>query len=184
MQTPDGLSGQRDYKPRDFVSYHHGEDRRKYLEFAFTVAKTHEAITDTSVRQEIRSNNSEYVIRRIREKNIANTSCTAVLCGNRTGGRRFVDWEIDVTLDMKHSLVGIVLPEIWHQTWSEILPPRLWRNVDSGFAALLPWSTVIEEPNSFKEAVELVHQRDRALIMNDQPRIQKSKPMKPHYRLM
>jgi hypothetical protein len=46
--------------------------------------------------EHINSGDSDYVMRCIREKKIAGTSCTVVLIGKCTWARRYVDWEIAV----------------------------------------------------------------------------------------
>jgi hypothetical protein len=38
------------------------------------------------------------------------SSCTPVLVGWDTRGRKYVDWEIDATLQKKHGLIGMHLP--------------------------------------------------------------------------
>ena len=48
--------------------------------------------------ERIHSGDSDYVMRQIREKKIAGTSCTVVLIGKCTWARRYIDWEIAATL--------------------------------------------------------------------------------------
>ena len=84
-------------KPRIFVSYHHAGDRGWYEFFAAYFCDTYDIFQDRSVSREIDSDNSEYVIRQIREEYITGTSCTIVLCGTETPRRKFVDWEIKAT---------------------------------------------------------------------------------------
>lgn len=104
------LLGQTSTKRSVFVSYHHGGDLAYYDAFSQLFADTYEIVRDNSVERRIDSNNSEYVIRRIREGFITGSTCTVVLCGAETPRRKFVDWEINATLDKEHGLIGINLP--------------------------------------------------------------------------
>lgn len=92
----------------------------------------------------INSGDSDYVMRCIREKKIAGTSCTVVLIGKCTWARRYVDWEIAATLreftnSDRGGLIGVQLPSARDHGWST-LPPRLALNIssdgrtDSGYA--------------------------------------------------
>ena len=113
-----------------FVSYHHHGDRAYYDAFTNLFAATYDVLQDNSVEREIDSDNSEYVIRTIRDNYITGSSCTVVLCGVSTPGRKFVDWEIKATLDREHGLIGInlasnpILPN-----GNVIVPDRLFDNV-------------------------------------------------------
>ena len=93
-----------------FVSYHHGGDRNYYDAFLRLFAETYQVIEDNSVERKIDSDDSDYVIRKIREEFITGSSCTVVLCGADTPNRKFVDWEIKATLDKEHGLIGVNLP--------------------------------------------------------------------------
>jgi hypothetical protein len=92
----------------------------------------------------INSGDSDYVMRQIREKKIAGTSCTVVLIGKCTWARRYIDWEIAATLrnnsdDPRGGLIAVQLPSAQEHGWST-LPDRLKLNlgsvndVDTGYA--------------------------------------------------
>src|SRR5688500_597429 len=93
-----------------FVSYHHGGSQWYYDAFSTRFADEYNFVRDNSLRKAIDSDNSEYIRRQIREQYITGTSCTVVLCGPLTWGRKHVDWEIAATLDKLHGVVGIKLP--------------------------------------------------------------------------
>jgi hypothetical protein len=81
----------------------------------------------------IESDDSDYVMRQIREKYLAGTSCTVVLIGKCTWARRYVDWEIAATLrnnvnDPRGGLIGVQLPSAEANGWKS-LPPRLAMNL-------------------------------------------------------
>jgi hypothetical protein len=122
-------------KRKIFVSYHHGNDRYYYDEFARIFASAYEAIQDNSVDRLIDSNDADYVIRKIREDYITGTSCTIVLCGAETPWRKFVDWEIKATLDKQHGLIGVNLPtNPSNANGTCTVPDRLHDNIQTGYA--------------------------------------------------
>jgi MTH538 TIR-like domain (DUF1863) len=96
----------------------------------------------------IKSGDSDYVMRQIRERKIAGTSCTITLIGKCTWARRYIDWEIAATLrnnknDPRGGLIAVQLPSAAENGWTK-LPPRLERNViredgvDVGYARFYP----------------------------------------------
>ena len=98
--------------------------------------------------ERINSGNSDYVMRQIREKKLAGTSCTVVLIGKCTWARRYVDWEVAATLrnnanDPRGGLIAVQLPSAQQNGWSR-LPDRLNLNlatengVDIGYARFYP----------------------------------------------
>jgi hypothetical protein len=85
--------------------------------------------------ERIKSGDSDYVMRQIREKKIAGTSCTVVLIGKCTWARRYIDWEIAATLrnnadDPRGGLIAVQLPSAQQYGWST-LPDRLSMNISS-----------------------------------------------------
>lgn len=126
-----------------FVSYHHSGDQAYYDEFSRFFHDQYETIRDNSLDLMIQSDNTEYVIRQIREQYIAGTSCTVVLIGAETHQRKYVDWEIKATLDKQHGLVGIALPT--HQKTHDgkvIVPDRFHENAQTGYALLEHWGNL------------------------------------------
>src|SRR5690349_7530115 len=97
-------------KRKVFVSYHHGGDQAYYEAFSKAFCDTYDVITDNSLERELDSENVDYVMRRIRENYISGSSCTIVLVGKDTWGRKYVDWEINATLEKEHGLIGVLLP--------------------------------------------------------------------------
>lgn len=97
-------------KRKVFVSYHHSGDQAYYDAFSKAFCDTYDVITDNSLEREVDSENVDYVMRRIRENYISGSSCTIVLVGKDTWGRKYVDWEIKATLEKEHGLIGVRLP--------------------------------------------------------------------------
>lgn len=83
----------------------------------------------------IDSQDSNYIMRRIREKYLTDSTVTIVMIGKCTWARKFVDWEIASTLrddpkNKRSGLLGIRLPNCG----TAQIPPRLSDNIDSGYA--------------------------------------------------
>lgn len=81
----------------------------------------------------INSNDTDYVMRRIRENYLQDSTVTIVLIGSCTHSRRYVDWEIKSSLRKgqftPNGLIGILLPS---QSVSAHLPPRFKANWERG----------------------------------------------------
>lgn len=64
----------------------------------------------------IGSTDTDYVMRRIREKYLEDSTVTIILLGSCTHSRRYVDWEIKSSLrqggNIPNGLIGIVLPSL------------------------------------------------------------------------
>ncbi len=126
---------------RIFLSYHHRDDLeaevfcRRYEDLFDEIRRL--GIPDEDEEQDLAdhvdSEDADYVMRRIREKYIAGTSCTVVLIGKCTWARRYVDWEIAATLrnndnDPRGGLIAVQLGSAAENGWVT-LPPRLERNI-------------------------------------------------------
>ncbi len=103
---------QQQVKRKVFISYHHGCDQAYYDAFSKAFCDTYDVISDNSLEREIDSDDVEYVIQRIRNDYVTGSSCTIVLVGKDTWGRKYVDWEIKATLEKEHGLIGVVLPTV------------------------------------------------------------------------
>lgn len=148
-----------------FVSYHHGGDQRYYNEFSRVFHDTYEAVYDNSLERQIDSDNTAYVMQRIRDNYITGTSCTVVLIGGHTHQRKYVDWEIKATLDKQHGLLGIVLPS--HSRGSEgkiVVPNRFHHNVMSGYASYIFWENL--NAQTLASAVHTAASASSSLIDN------------------
>ena len=80
----------------------------------------------------INSDDTEYVMRRIREKYLSNTTVTIVLIGECTKARKYVDWEIASSLrndpvNGRSGLLGINMRSVGTRY---LAPPRLEDNHD------------------------------------------------------
>jgi hypothetical protein len=154
-------------RPRIFTSYHHGGDQNYYDAFSRTFHDSYEAIYDNSLERTIDSDNVDYVMRRIRENYITGTSCTIVLVGARTWGRKYVDWEIKATLDKEHGLIGVRLPTAPLSPDGKIIvPDRLHDNIQTGYASWVTWQDIASSVDRLRAYVAAATSRDRSLIAN------------------
>lgn len=111
-----------------------------------------------------------YIRRAIKEKYIAKTSITIVLCGAETCKRRYVDWELYTTLHHKHALLGIALPTALRIARRNILiPERLYQNIQSGYAHFIEEWPI--NADAVKKALEMTMKKGKftSLINNRLP---------------
>jgi len=153
-----------------FVSFHHDGDQDYYDYFAKVFATTYRIIRDNSLREEIWSDDAEYIMRRIREEYLTGTSCTVVLCGKETPWRKFVDWEIKATLDKQHGIVGVGLPRNPASNGKVYVPDRFFDNYQSRYAVWLTWEQLFpnHQPNvvALRAAIESANTKSKELIDN------------------
>ena len=155
--------------PRIFVSYQHSSDQYYYNEFSRIFHDAYEAVYDNSLARSIDSDNSEYVIQRIRDEFITGTSCTIVLVGPTSYQRKYLDGEIKATLDMEHGLIGIQLPNFPVNLYGQVtVPTRFAENVRSGYALWhgFTWHQLIADPAMLNQLVRIAADRDKNLIRN------------------
>src|SRR4051812_30954377 len=154
----------RQAKRRVFVSYHHRGDQAYYESFSKTFCDMYDVISDTSVERQIESDDAEYVMRQIRDNYISGSSCTIVLVGRDTWGRKYVDWEIKATLDKQHGLIGVLLPNVVVNPQNVVyVPARLDDNIQSQYAIWVTWQTLIESAQACTQLIEAANARDKAL---------------------
>lgn len=129
-------------KHKCFISYHHDDqdeveafieefDEDKQIFIARAVG-----VMDQDV---INSTDSAYIMRRIRELYLSDSTVTIVMIGKCTWARKYVDWEIASTLrndpkNKRSGLMAITLPSMADK--KKTLPPRFDDNCDgtSGYA--------------------------------------------------
>jgi hypothetical protein len=158
------------------VSYHHQRDQPYYDRFAKVFADGYEIITDTSLDRKIGSDNVDYQQQVIREQHITGSSVTIVLCGIETWKRRWVDWEIYMTLNKKHALLGVCLPNTPKDANGKVVvPDRLHANIVTGYAHFIDWT---EDPNILRGAMDAANEKARQTrnIDNSAQRMEKSRP--------
>ena len=128
-----------------FISYYH-DDQDEVDDFINTFDHERDvcivrALGAGMEQDIIDSTDTDYVMQRIREKYLNDSTVTIVLIGKCTWARRYVDWEIQASLrhgDLvtPNGLIGIVLPSAGKKP---IPPERLLKNLkgekcDEGYA--------------------------------------------------
>jgi hypothetical protein len=134
-----------------FLSYH-AVDAEEVLSFveSFGDYFIPRAIGVSEDDPVIESEDSDYIMDRIRSKYLANSTVTIVMVGKCTWARKFVDWEIYSSLrrgkvDRLNGLMAIQLPSA--KSPSAKLPPRVQDNViregtkDIGYARYYAYPT-------------------------------------------
>ena len=138
-----------------FVSYHHDNDQEYRDRFEKLFVSVYDIMNSRSVEMgDIPGGlKLDEISRRIRDGYLSNSTVTVVLIGRDTWRRKHVDWEIAATIrdtdaNQRSGLVGVFLPT--HPSFNKhsynqyTIPPRLYYNVECGFAELHGWS---ESPN-------------------------------------
>ncbi len=145
-----------------FVSYHH--DDQKYVdEFVKTFDEKKGVLIVRALgvmdQNIIDSTDTDYIMRRIREKYLTDSTVTIVLIGKCTWARRYVDWEIASTLrndpnNKRSGLVAINLP--YMDDKPATVPPRFkdnWKSDGSGYAKWYKYPTsALDLANIIEEA--------------------------------
>ncbi len=124
----------KDVRRKCFVSYfsHDKKEVEKFLmDFGDVFIPKQIGVTDEA--DFIDSENSDYVMSKIREKYLGDSTVTLCMIGACTHSRRYIDWELKATLRRgsytPNGLVGILLPSMGT---SGHLPPRFQENWNRG----------------------------------------------------
>lgn len=157
-------------KRRVFISYHHANEQSAVDAFVKQFSEDLDVFTDRSVERAADSDDVDYLARVCRER-IDGTSVTIVIVGRETGLRKFVDWEIDYTLDCKHGLVAI--SRIGLEDSAASLPDRLKDNLKSG-TGYAKWYKYPNSASSLKTMIEEACNADTRKIDNSRARRQRN----------
>ncbi len=117
-----------------FISYHH-DDQDEVENFIDTFDDKHDVFIARTLGVTgdiINSNDTDYVMSRIRQLYLGDSTVTIVLVGRCTWARRYVDWEIQASLRSgttvtPNGLIGIALPSASQQPHA---PERLSANLE------------------------------------------------------
>ena len=125
-----------------FISYHHA-DEPEVARFLATFDHSHDkfisrGIGATMAGDIVASSNDDYVMSRIRELYLSDSTVTILMIGNCTWSRRYVDWELKASLRSgekatPNGLLGIVLPSFTSGQY----PHRMNANLFDRTAGLL-----------------------------------------------
>lgn len=160
-------------KRKVFVSYHHGSDQQYYDYLTKTFADQYDVFSDNSLERAFQSDDTDYVRWAIKQNHIKGSSCTVVLVGPNTWGRKYVDWEIKATLEEKHGLICILLPTTPRGTnGGTNKPKRLQDNLDSNYAKFLEWQNL--NAQTLQATIQAAVLSQASLIDNSEPMRQKN----------
>lgn len=166
------------HRHKVFVSYHHAKDQAYRNRFEHLFVRIHDAMVSMSVQ--IGDIDpylpTETIRQKIRDEYLRDSTVTVVLIGEETWKRKHVDWEIgatirDTTYNPRGGLIGIILPTYprsyatKYNTYT--IPPRLYSNIQCGFAKIYDWS---DDPAEVKRWIhEAFLNRNRIIPDNSLP---------------
>ncbi len=168
---------------KTFISYHH-EDQEEVDEFIEKFDHERDVFiaravgSDQTLDKLIDSDDDDYVMRRIREDHIQDSTVTLLFVGKETWTRKFVDWEIAASLHqgpkagLPNGLLAILSPRLSQA----ILPDRFADNWESGYAKYFPYpksrtqlSKWIEEAFQARESED-----NRKLVSNGRRKLRRN----------
>lgn len=169
-----------------FISYHH-DDQDEVEEFIETFDHERKAVITRALgvgmeQDVIDSDDTDYVMRRIRELYLKDSTVTIVLIGKCTWARRYVDWEIQASLRhgervTPNGLLGIKLPNYKNNGY----PDRLNMNLKQDEKQEDCYARVINYPKRKDTLAYLIEDAIHArtsrahLIMNPRDRFKYNK---------
>jgi len=173
-------------KHKVFISYHH-DDQDEVEEFIKTFDEEREIFISRGLgvgmeQDVIDSDDTDYVMHRIRELYLKDSTVTIVMIGKCTWARRYVDWEIQSSLRhgetvIPNGLLGIKLLS-YKKNW---YPDRLNKNLKQNEEQEDCYARVISYPerkdtlvNSIADAFRARTSRDH-LIVNPRDRFKYNK---------
>lgn len=156
-----------------FVSYYSG-DRHEVDDFLLNFGDVFipKVIGVTDGDDFIDSTDAGYVMSRLREKYLGDSTVTICLLGSCTHSRRYIDWELKTTLRQgtytPNGLLGITLPSVNGRCH---LPERFkanWNENGSGYATYHSYPTTKDELRAWIEAAHSRRISRAHLIQNAQ----------------
>ncbi|MEY7871960.1 TIR domain-containing protein [Enterobacter roggenkampii] len=145
---------------KTFLSYHHAKEQ----DLKDSIIETYggESFIDKSVSDgDISTDVSEeYIMRKIREEYLADTTVTVVLIGRETAQRPFVNSEIQASLwgENPAGLIGVVRDEIWNEVFTDAVCSDFrcncgvsLRQISTGYTLYLPY--LVQGNHRFQKTV-------------------------------
>ena len=155
-----------------FITYHHA-DQKEVDDFVALFGGWFNSMRVLGVSDEddlVDSDNTDYVLRRIREKCMYGSSATIALIGECSWARKYVDWEIAATLrnnpnDPRGAVLALQLPCIDGRN-DVTLPERLAMNrrYDSSVHKELAYASYHRYPGSGSSLAQWV---EDAIVRRD-----------------
>ncbi|MCP4394720.1 MAG: TIR domain-containing protein [Alphaproteobacteria bacterium] len=135
------MSFSSDQRKLAFVSYDREHDEM-YFDILQELLSNHYTFrANRSIQDATKQNNPDYVTEEIFEKHVAWPPVTIVLCGSESFKKKWMDWEICATLERKHALLGITLPNATKtKNGKVIIPERLMDNMRTRYSHCISWA--------------------------------------------
>ena len=168
---------------KTFISYH-VDDHEEVEKFIKTFDHSRDVFiaralgSDQTMDELIDSENDEYVMRRIREDQIKDSTVTLLFIGKNTWNRKFVDWELAASLHQgsKAGLPNGVLAILSPKLSKAIVPDRFVDNWETGYANFHPFpKDRIQLAKWIEQAFESREDKDkRELIKNGRRKLRRN----------
>lgn len=152
-----------------FISYHHA-DQAEVSQFVRTFDHGHDVFIARGLGREmsediINSTNTDYVMSRIRQLYLGDSSVTIVMLGKCTWARRYVDWEIQSSLRQgenatPNGLLAVKLPSFINS--GQYFPDRLNKNLrqsDQQVDCYARWMDYPSTTDQLANEIEAAYQR-------------------------
>ncbi len=152
-----------------FISYHHA-DQDEVSEFVRSFDHEEDAFIARGLGKEmsediINSTNTDYVMSRIRQLYLGDSTVTLVMLGKCTWTRRYVDWELQSSLRQgeyttPNGVLAIKLPSFTNG--KQLFPDRLNKNLKQQDTQEDCYARWLEYPNTTEQlvnAIEAAYQR-------------------------
>lgn len=168
-------------KHKVFISYYHKSDEDYKIEFdrLFGDIFINRSVGPGDIDAD---NSADYIKSLIQDDYISDSSVLIVLVGPKTYCRKHVDWEISAALNKKvggySGLLGIRLPT--HPAYGRpydpcLVPPRLYKNIESGFAKFYGWTESQESIRTWVEIAFNSRIADTEKIANSDPQFKSNR---------
>lgn len=168
---------------KTFISYHHA-DQAEVDEFIRTFDHERDVFiaravgSDETMETLIDSDNDDYVMRRIREEYLSDSTVTLAFIGRNTWTRKFVDWELAASLHQgpvvgkPNGVLAILSPSLT----KAILPDRFADNLATGYANYYPYpKTKTQLAKWIDDAFEARESAEkRALVKNGRRKLRRN----------
>lgn len=157
-----------------FLSYHH-DDQDAVDDFIETFDEDRDVFIIRGITMPddvIDSEDTNYVMRRIRQLYLKDSTVTIVLVGKCTWARKFVDWEVQASLrrpadGLPSGLLAILLDK---NATSGHLPDRVKLNTDSGYAEFHGYPPRAASLSSWIDDAFKARTTEASLILNSRDR--------------
>lgn len=127
--------------------------------------------SDTSIDRLIYSDMTKQVCESILPREIDGCEIVIVLVGKDSWRRKYIDWEIDISLRLGCSVLGIQLPTLPVVNDAISMPGRLLDNVRSGFASWMTFEALMSSPDQCDLLSGIIRNSNRSLIQNNRTRL-------------